>query len=85
MEKVSKTPSFVVMPSAQLSSRSLFLQRKLQNQLCHQMSTKRINDASNIFPRANIKQLSVRTRVCNRQELYVDRTPLRLEKKEKKN
>ena len=56
----------------------------MQNQLCHQMSTKRINDASNIFPRANIKQLSVRTRVCNRQELYVDRTPLRLEKKEKK-
>lgn len=48
------------------------------------MSTKRINDASNIFPRANIKQLSVRTRVCNRRELYVDRTPLRLEKKEKK-
>ena len=56
----------------------------MQNQLCHQMSTKRINDASNIFPQANIKQLSVRTRVCNRQELYVDRTPLRLEKKEKK-
>ena len=49
------------------------------------MSTKRINDASNIFPQANIKQLSVRTRVCNRQELNVDRTPLRLEKKEKKN
>lgn len=44
----------------------------MQNQLCHQMSTKRINDASNIFPRANIKQLSVRTRVWKEKKLKHD-------------
>lgn len=54
----------------------------MQNQLCHQMSTKRINDASNIFPRANIKQLSVRTRVCNRQE-FQNSSAVRKERKKK--